>query len=378
MSKPNPATIAAQAAHSIDAATGGVVPPIQPSTTFARDRDYDLLNREYSYARYHNGAARIAETVLTQLEAGADAALFPSGMAAIAALFRTIPYGGSAIIQQGIYHGTSTWIRNYCQRQSITLHEIDTSDTDALRRLCGATSADILFVETPSNPWLKITDIAAAKTAATDAGALLVVDSTAATPILSQPISLGADVVMHSSTKAINGHSDVLSGALITAENSAFWQGIKTERDNAGTVIGPFEAWLLVRGMRTLPLRVHAMCSNAMKIAAFLADHPAVEKLRYPGLADFDGHATATRQMTGGFGYLMSVQVRGDAATALGVAGKLNLFHRATSLGGVESLVEHRHTIEPDSGIPPNLLRLSIGIEHADDLIQDLGQALGQ
>ncbi|MEE9387677.1 MAG: PLP-dependent transferase [Paracoccaceae bacterium] len=378
MRKTKPATVAAQAGGAVDPSSGGVVPSIQPSTTFVRDRDYELQNGSYSYARYHNDTTAIAEGVLAELEGAAAALVFPSGMAAIAAVFRTIPTGGAAIIQSGIYHGTSTWVRDFCARRDVSLHEVDASDAAALDRLCRAHRADIVLVETPSNPWLKVVDIRSASRAAKQAGAILLVDSTAATPILSQPLALGADIVMHSSTKAINGHSDVLSGVLATAAVNPMWQAIEAERNGAGTVIGPFEAWLLVRGMRTLPLRVERMCQNAMQIAEFLHEHPGVEDVFYPGLPGFAGHDLAALQMQGGFGYLMSFLVKGDAADALRVAGRLNLFHRATSLGGVESLIEHRHTIEPDSGIPVNLLRISVGIEDAQDLIDDLGQALGQ
>jgi len=375
MTKFKPATITAQASGATDPLTGGVVPPIQPSTTFLRGRDYELLNGEYSYARYHNDAGKIAEKTLAILEQAADSALFPSGMAATAAVFRTLKNGGSAVIQSGIYHGTTHWIRDFCARRDITLHELDTSDQTVLESV-GKT--DLIWIETPSNPWLKITDIRYAARIAKRAGAILVVDSTAATPILSQPLTLGADLVMHSATKAINGHSDVLAGVLACREKNPLWDHILAERAGAGAVIGPFEAWLLIRGIRTLPLRVANMCQNAEKIADFLKDHPAVEEVFYPGLPGFPGYQIAAEQMTGGFGFLMSVRIKGDAANALNVAGRLNLFHRATSLGGVESLVEHRHTIEPDTGVPENLLRLSIGIEDAGDLIDDLGQALGQ
>lgn len=371
-------TVAAQAAGAFDAASGGVVPAIQPATTFKRGPDYALLNGEYSYARYHNQTGVAAERILAQLEGAADALLFPSGMAAIAAVFRSIPNGGAAIIQSGIYHGTSKWIRDFCARRDVDLREVDASDAALLEQACGAGRADVVLVETPSNPWLKLVDIAAASRAAKTAGAVLLVDSTAATPILQQPLALGADLVMHSSTKAINGHSDVMSGVLATGAETPLWGAIRTERDDGGTIIGPFEAWLLIRGMRTLPLRIERMCDNAMQIAGFLQDHPRVEAVLYPGLPGFAGHELAAAQMSGGFGYLMSFLVQGGRAEALRVAGRLQLFLRATSLGGVESLVEHRQTIEPDTGIPENLLRISIGIENVGDLIDDLGQALGQ
>ncbi len=373
-----PATLAAQAGGVIDVQSGGVVPPIQPSTTFARDRDYVPLNEDNIYARDHNDVARQAEAVLAQLEGGAEALLFPSGMAAIAALFRTVPNGGRVVVQSGIYWGTTKWIRDFCERRQIEMTEVEASDIAHLQEACAQAPAQIVWIETPSNPWLRIVDVEAAAEAAHQTGALLVVDSTAATPILSKPFALGADIVMHSTTKAINGHSDVLSGVLVAKETGPVWDEIATDRASAGAVLGPFEAWLLLRGMRTLPLRVNQMCSNAMKVAVFLDDHPQVEEVLYPGLPSHAGHDLACKQMKEGFGFLMSFLVQGGREDALKVAGRLNLFHRATSLGGVESLVEHRYTIEPHTGIPENLLRISIGIEDADDLIADLAQALGQ
>ncbi len=374
----HPSTLTAQAGGAIDAQSGGVVPPTPPSTTFVRDRDYAPLNAANIYARDHNDVARQAEVILAQMEMGHEALLFPSGMAAIAALFRTVPNGGRVVVQSGIYWGTTHWIREYCTRRNLTLVEVDASDTAALAQACAGRKVDLVWVESPSNPWLKIVDVAAAAQLAHAAGALLAVDSTAATPVLSQPIALGADIVMHSVTKAINGHSDVLGGVLVTREHSATWDEIKQDRATAGAVMGAFEAWLLLRGMRTLPLRVERMCANAMQVAEFLMDHPNVEDVFYPGLPSFAGHVLATKQMTGGYGFLMSFLVKGSRDDALKAAGRLNLFHRATSLGGVESLVEHRHTIEPHTGIPENLLRISVGIEHAPDLMADLAQALGQ
>ncbi|SFL51565.1 trans-sulfuration enzyme family protein [Shimia aestuarii] len=374
----HPDTLLAQAGGAIDLASGGVVPPIQPSTTFVRDADYAPLNPANTYARDHNDAVRQAEAVLTQLEGGDAALLFPSGMAAIAALFRTVPTGGRVIVQSGIYWGTTKWIREFCERRQVVMDEVDASDAAALMAACATGAAHLVWIETPSNPWLKIVDIAVAKKAARSCGALLAVDSTAASPILTNPLKLGADVVMHSTTKVINGHSDVLGGVLVARDPGAVWDEIANDRASAGAVMGPFEAWLLLRGMRTLPLRVERMCENAMKVARFLEDHPAVEAVWYPGLESHPGHELAKRQMPQGFGFLMSFLVKGDRDTALKVAGRLGLFHRATSLGGVESLVEHRHTIEPHTGIPETLLRISVGTEKADDLIADLGQALGQ
>jgi cystathionine gamma-synthase len=379
--KPNlhPATIAAQAAGAVDPASGGVVPPVQFATTYLRDENYDLVNPANVYLRSHNENTRVAERILNALEGAEETLIFPSGMAAIAAVFRTVPNGASVVVQSQIYWGTTKWIRDFCTRRQIALHEVDASDLDAFAALCRAEKPDLCLIETPSNPWLRITDIAGAAAAAHEVGATLVVDSTAASPVLSHPLEHGADIVMHSATKGINGHSDVLAGSLATNDTGAArWQMIRDDRNEAGAVIGPMEAWLLARGMRTLPLRMREMSRNAMILAEFLSDHPQLEQVMYPGLPDHPGHALAAQQMSGGFGGLLSFVVKGGAEAALKAAGRLQLFHRATSLGGVESLVEHRHTIEPHTGIPEGLLRLSVGIEDVEDLGADLGQALGQ
>ena len=375
----HPATIAAQAAGAVDPASGGVVPPVQFATTYLRDENYDLVNPDNVYLRSHNENTRVAERILNALEGAEETLIFPSGMAAIAAVFRTVPNGASVVVQSQIYWGTTKWIRDFCTRRQIALHEVDASDLDAFAALCRAEKPDLCLIETPSNPWLRITDISGAAAAAHEVGATLVVDSTAASPVLSHPLEHGADIVMHSATKGINGHSDVLAGSLATNDAGApRWQMIHDDRNEAGAVIGPMEAWLLARAMRTLPLRMREMSRNAMTLAEFLADHPQVEQVMYPGLPDHPGHALAAKQMSGGYGGLLSFVVKGGAGAALKAAGRLELFHRATSLGGVESLVEHRHTIEPHTGIPEGLLRLSVGIEDVEDLGADLGQALGQ
>ena len=371
------ATIAAQAGGYIDAASGGVVPPIQPSTTFARDRSYQPHPTGNIYARDDNDVGRIAEALLAQLDNAEAALLFPNGMAAIAAVFRALPGGATVLVQSQIYWGTTKWLREFCARRSVTLIEADLSDIGQAQSLCAQHQPDLVFIETPSNPWLRTTDIALVAEATHVAGGRLVVDATAATPILTRALDFGADIVMHSATKGINGHSDVLAGVLATnAPADSHWQAIAIDRHDAGAVIGSFEAWLLIRSIRTLPLRVERMSQNAQAVAEFLQSHDAVAQVFYPGLPDFEGHSVAKRQMAGGFGSLLSFCVKGGAAEALRVAGQLNLFHRATSLGGVESLVEHRHTIEPHTGIPESLLRLSIGIEDVQDLCADLEQAL--
>jgi len=367
-----PATIAAHAAGAVDSQSGGVVPALQPSTTYLRDEDYSLVRPDNIYSRSDSDNLRQAEEVLRRLEGAEDTLLFPSGMAAIAAVFRTLPNNGSAIVQSGIYWGTTAWIRDFCARRQIDLIEVD---ADALLATCQTTKADLVFLETPSNPWLKTVDIRAIR-AATDA--TLVVDATAATPILMRGLDFGADIVMHSATKGINGHSDVLAGVLSTSTpNAQIWDMIRTDRKMAGAILGPFEAWMLTRAMRTLPLRVERMSQNAQALAEHLLAHDSVEDVFYPGLPSHPGHEIARSQMSGGFGSLLSVLVKGSKEDALRVVGKLQLFLRATSLGGVESLVEHRHTIEPHTGIPENLIRVSVGIEDIGDLIADWNQALG-
>ncbi|MFU8777026.1 MAG: trans-sulfuration enzyme family protein [Roseovarius sp.] len=371
-----PATIAAQAAGAMDSATGGVVPGISLTTTYARRADYALLRPDNIYGRDQNDTVRQAEEVIRQLEGAAASLLFPSGMAAVAAVFRALPSGARVVMQTGIYWGTLKWVRAYCVRRAILLDEIDAADPAALAKACRS-SADMVWIETPSNPWLKTVEIATAAGMAHKAGAILVVDGTAATPVLTRALDLGADIVMHSGTKALNGHSDVLAGVLSCREPSnPMWQEIVTDRHDAGAVMGPFEAWLLMRGMRTLPLRMERMCDNALAVARYLEGHAGVDAVFYPGLESHAGHAIAARQMCGGYGYLLSAVVVGGRERALEVAGRLQLFHRATSLGGVESLVEHRHTIEPHTGIPEGLLRFSVGIEDVGDLIADLAQAL--
>ena len=366
-----PETIAAHAAGALDRASGGVVPALQPTTTYFRDEANQLVRPDNLYSRADSDNLRQAEEVLRQLERAEETLLFPSGMAAIAAVFRTLPDGAKVVVQSGIYWGTTVWVRAFCARRHVQLVE---ASADEFADCAALRDADLVFLETPSNPWLKTVDIAAVAEAT---NGLLVVDATAATPILTRALEHGADIVMHSATKGINGHSDVLAGVLSTKDKSTVtWQAIKDDRKTAGAMLGTFEAWLLVRAMRTLPLRVERMSQNALQLAQHLNAHPMVEEVYYPGLPDFAGHETAARQMQGGFGSLMSVLVKGDKARALQVLGRLQLFLRATSLGGVESLVEHRQSIEPHTGIPENLIRVSVGVEHIDDLIADWEQAL--
>ncbi|MBJ3775050.1 trans-sulfuration enzyme family protein [Acuticoccus mangrovi] len=368
-------TVAAHAAGAYDHATGGLVSAWQPSTTFLRDADYRLPASGDLYRRDHNPTTREAEAVIGALEGG-RAALFGSGQSAISALMRA--YGtGPVAVQTGGYYGTQTLAARHAAN-GLRVATFAGDRFDSLLSMLERERPALVIVETPSNPFLDVVDIARAAEAVHAAGGVLAVDSTAATPILTRPLEHGADIVIHSATKALNGHSDVLAGALVvgTERVEGFETALAT-RAAEGCVLSPFDAWLLTRGMRTLHLRVAAMSRSALAIATFLAAHPKVERVRYPGLADHPAHAAAARQMTGGFGGLVSFDVAGGAAAALAVAGRLALIRRATSLGGVESVVEHRHSIEPAStGMPEGLLRLSVGIEATEDLITDLDQSL--
>ena len=377
MTHRKPATVLAQLGHYIDPATGGLVPPVQPSTTFARDEAYALLNPAHTYGRDDSPGYPQVEAVLCALEGGADALVFPSGMAGIAALFRTLRRSEATVVQRPIYYGTLAWLARFCARREIALHHFDGADPTSLESTAREAKPAIVWIETPSNPMLHVIDIACAAEIAHASGALLAVDSTAATPILTHPLALGADLVMHSATKYLNGHSDVLAGALVTKQIDERWSAIRADRHDAGALLGPFEAWLLLRGLRTLALRVRHASENALAVARFLEGHSRIERVLYPGLPSHPQHALAQRQMDSGCGGLLSFQVRGDADAALAIAGRLQLIARATSLGGTESVIEHRFTIEgAATGVPPNLLRLSVGIEDADDLITDLAQAL--
>ena len=374
------ATVAAKAGHFLDVNTGAIVPEIQPSTTFARDDRYQLIDPAHSYARDTSPSFVHAERVLAELENGDECRLFASGMAAIAAIFYTLKPGSHVVIPDSMYWGAKSWIVQHCERQDIFLSWYQPASIESVKDAVERHNAtSLVWVETPANPMMQVTDIAAAAAVAHEADAMLVVDSTTSTPVVTRPLDLGADLVVHSATKALNGHSDVLAGAVVTADDHPLWQAVCAERAGAGAVPGTFESWLLLRGMRTLFVRVEAAMKNAMAIAEFLQQHDAVQEVLYPGLSDHPGHAVASKQMQGGYGSLLSFLVRGDAEATLAVAGRLQLITSATSLGGVETLIEHRHTLEPEeNAIPDNLLRLSVGIEHIDDLLNDLQQALSQ
>ena len=276
-----------------------------------------------------------------------------------------------------MYWALRQWLGEFAVAWGLAVDFVANGDLAALAAAVRPGATKLVWIETPANPTWAVTDIARAAEIAHQAGAKLAVDSTAATPVLSRPLALGADIVMHSASKYLNGHSDVIAGTLITGEQDAFWQCVRANRARGGAVLGPFEAWLLLRGMRTLYLRVRAASAAALAIARHFADDRRLEAVLYPGLKSDPGHAVAARQMQGGFGGMLALRVAGGEAAALAVAAKLDVFKRATSLGGVESLVEHRASVEgASSPVPTDLLRLSVGIEHPDDLIADLEQAL--
>lgn len=372
-----PETLIAQGMHTADPPTGAVVPPLSPATTFARGTDYELVSPQRSYARDQNPTFEPAERMLAHLEHGAAARLFASGMAAATAVVQTLEPGDHVVAPRVMYWGLRNWLLEFCGRWGLDVTLFDPTDTDALSKAVRAKRTRLVWIETPCNPTWDIVDIARAAEVAHAQGAMLAVDSTVATPVHTRPLELGADIVMHSATKYLNGHADVVAGALVTAREDAAWERICEQRAEAGAIPGPFEAWLLQRGMRTLFLRVREASASAMKIAERLDGHPRLERVLYPGLTTHPGHDVAARQMQGGYGGMLSLRVKGGAAAALAVAKAARVFIRATSLGGVESLIEHRYTIEgPDSPVPEDLLRLSVGIESADDLIADLEQAL--
>ncbi len=372
-------TIAAQAAHQADPTTGAVAPPIYLSTTFERDADGEYP-RGFVYSRSDNPNRRALEECLAILEGGeqndAVATAFASGSAATAAVFQALSPGDHVIAPDDCYHGTARMLREIFAPWGLRSTFVDMTDPETVRREIRPETR-IVWTETPSNPLLKIADIAEMASIARSAGALCVCDNTWATPMLQRPLTQGADLVAHSTTKYISGHEDVTGGVVVSAQDDAFVQRIRLIQNVAGAVPSPFDCWLTLRGIRTLHVRMPVHSANAGRVARFLQDHPRVAAVHYPGLPGHPGHDIAARQMTD-FGGMLSFQVVGGQNAAMRVAARVRLFVRATSLGGTQSLIEHRASIEgPDSKTPDDLLRVSVGLENAEDLIDDLAQALG-
>jgi len=372
----SPATVAAQALGWIDEKTRAVTPALHPSSTFIRDPDNQYRSGRV-YARADNPTYDQAEAVLASLENGKAAALFASGMAAATAVFLSLKPGDHIVAPKVMYWLLRSWLLGFATDWGLAVDLVDMTDLAAVAAAMRPGSTKLVWTETPANPTWEITDLAAVAQIAHAAGALLAVDSTVATPVFTRPLDLGADIVMHSATKYLNGHSDLVGGALVTRVEDEAWARMKTLRSQLGGVPGTFEAWLLLRGMRTLFPRVRAAAASAMALATHFRGHPLVEDVLYPGLTNFPGHDIAVRQMTGGFGGMLSIRVKGGEAAAITSAANVKLWKRATSIGGVESLIEQRASVEgPDTPCPRDLLRLSTGIEETSDLIRDLEQAL--
>ena len=375
-SKTHPDTIAAQALGWIDERTRAITPPIHVSSTFLRDADNQYRSGRV-YARADNPAFDQAEAVVNALEGGHEALLFASGMAAATAVFQALAPGDHVLAPQVMYWSLRNWLTTFATQWGLQVELIDMTSPAAVRAALRPGKTRLVWVETPANPLWTVTDIAATAALAHKAGALLAVDSTVATPLLTRPLALGADIVMHAATKYLNGHSDLIAGVLVTRQDGEHWQRVRKVRAQLGGTLGSFESWLLLRGLRTLHLRVRAASASALRIAQHFNGHARVVDVLYPGLAGCHGHAIACAQMTGGFGGMLSIRVHGGEAAAVAVAARTEIWKRATSLGGTESLIEHRASVEgAGTPAPPDLLRLSVGVEDAGDLIADLEQAL--
>jgi len=371
-----PESIAAQALGWVDEQTRAITPPIHVSSTYLRDPDNQYRSGRV-YARADNPAFDQPEAVIARLEQGAAAGLFASGMAAATAVFLALKPGDHVLAPKVMYWSLRNWLMNFATQWGLKVELVDMTDPAAVRAAIRRGETRLVWVETPANPLWSVTDIAATAAIAHEAGALLAVDSTVATPVLTRPFEHGADIVMHAGTKYLGGHSDLIAGVLVTREDGDFWKRVKLVRAQVGGTLGSFEAFLLMRGMRTLYLRVRQACASAQRIAEHFEHHPLVEAVLYPGLRAFPGHEIAARQMTGGFGGMMSIRAKGGERAAIATAANVALWKRATSLGGTESLIEHRASVEgAGTPAPADLLRLSVGIEDAGDLIADLEQAL--
>lgn len=371
-----PRTLAVQALGAIDPDTKAIVPPVHVASTFIRDPD-NQYRSGFSYGRPDNATVRQAEAVIGALEGAEETLLFGSGMAAATTVVLALDPPAHIVAPQVMYWALRHWLTTEAPRYGYRVDIVDMSNLVAVQAAVKPGTTKLVWIETPANPLWTITDIAAAADIAHRAGAVLAIDSTAATPVFTRPLTLGADIVMHSATKYLNGHSDLIAGALATAHKDApLWARIAQLRARHGAILGPFEAWLLMRGMRTLDVRVRAAAESAALLATRFSRHPAVLQVLYPGLPEHPGHATAARQMSG-FGGMLSIRVRAGERAAIDAAARVEVWKRATSLGGVESLIEHRASVEgAGSPCPPDLLRLSVGLEDPDDLDADLDRAL--
>ena len=367
-------TLAVHAGHGVDPATGAVTEPIHLSTTFERDPDGSYPHG-FLYSRNHNPNRNGLEAALAALEGGSSSAAFGSGLASITAIFQGLQPGDHVVAPKDIYHGTANVLKHLFAKWQVSATFVDMTDLDATQRAVQPNTR-IVWIETPSNPLIQCVDIAAISDIAHRAGARAVADNTFASPALQRPFELGCDMVMHATTKYLGGRSDVLGGVAVTRVDDEPFAQVRTAQLFGGAVPSPFDCWLIMRSLPTLPYRMLAHCANAGKVAAFLSMHPKVSAVHYPGLESNAFHALAKQQMSG-FGGMLSFETQGGKEAAMTVAANVEIFTRATSLGGVESLIEHRASIEgPASKTPQGLLRVSVGLEHADDLVDDLAQAL--
>jgi cystathionine gamma-synthase len=368
-------TIAIHAGNHVDETSKAVIQPITLSTTFERSPDGTYANG-YIYSRSSNPNRTALENVLAKLEGGIDAAAFSSGNAAGMSVFQSLKPGTHIIAPDDMYHGLRNQLKNLFAG-ILEFDFIDVNDETVLKQHIKSNTG-LIWLETPSNPLLKITDIKKIVGIAKQHNIKVVCDNTFATPLCQQPLALGADLVMHSSTKYFGGHSDLMGGVLITAEKNEWWQKIRQVQEMGGAIPSPFDCYMLVRSIKTLPYRMRGHCSNTQLFAEFLVKHPKVESVMYPGLAEHPQHNIAKAQMPGGFGGVLSFCIKGGETEAKRVVNSVKYFTQATSLGGVESLIEHRASVEgPDTKTPFNLLRVSVGLEHIDDLIADMSSALG-
>lgn len=370
-----PETIAIQQPNAIFDAVQPLGAPIHLSTTFLRNEDGSFTDG-YRYSRLDNPNRRAFEKTLASLEKGTIAIAFSSGMAAVSALFQSLSTDDHIILPDDVFFNVKMLAEDVFKRWGLKYSLVDVTDEVALAKAVNS-KTKLIWLETPSNPQLKITNIKAISAFAKAKSILVAVDNTWSTPVLSKPLEMGADIVMHSTTKYFGGHSDVMGGCLVFKKQNDLSHKSRQIQLLSGAVPSPFDCWLLGRGIKTMPLRVKSQSSSALQIAEYLQSHPQIECVFYPGLKSHPDHTVATSQMKNGFGAMISVLVTGDVRTAIAVSNRLQLFARATSLGGVESLIEHRKSVEgSDSPTPGNLLRISVGLEHVDDLIDDLKQAL--
>lgn len=369
-------TLAVHAGRRIDPSTGAIAAPIHLSTTFERDAD-GKWRRGYTYSREENPSREMLERCLAALEGGKEALVFASGLAVVNAVLQAMEPGDHLLFGDDVYYALRKVVGEVFGKWPVEAQYVDMTDLDAVRAAVRPATR-LIWLETPSNPMMKISDLAAIAEIGREANAITICDATFTTPVLQRPLDHGIDMVMHSTTKFIGGHSDVVGGALVTRYDNYLFERARKTLHFGGAVPSPFDCWLTRRSIDTLPLRVRAQSENALRIAQYLAAHRNVEAVHYPGLPTHPAHPLAQKQMPGGFGGMLSFQVRGGKADAMGVAARLKLIARATSLGGTHSLIEHRASVEgPDTKTPANLLRLSTGIENAADLVGDLDQALG-